>query len=186
MAAAATEYRCFVGGLAWSTSDQGLEDAFSPFGELIECKVINHRETGKSRGFGFVTFSNEQSMIDAIEGMNGKDLDGRSISVHPAHTRSGSGGGANGGSGFRGSNGSGGNYAGGSRFNNDRESGYGRRSNDTGYGGGSGRDRSYGGGYGEGARRANNGDGGGGSNFGWNNRYGGSGGAGPDSGSWRK
>ncbi|THG07418.1 hypothetical protein TEA_025531 [Camellia sinensis var. sinensis] len=64
------EYRCFVGGLAWTTDDQSLERAFSQFGEVIESKIINDRETGRSRGFGFVTFKDEQSMRDAIEGMN--------------------------------------------------------------------------------------------------------------------
>ncbi|KAK4747752.1 hypothetical protein SAY87_014338 [Trapa incisa] len=71
MASADIEYRCFVGGLAWATDDQSLERAFSTYGEILESKVINDRETGRSRGFGFVTFSNEKSMRDAIEGMNG-------------------------------------------------------------------------------------------------------------------
>ncbi|KAI8013283.1 hypothetical protein LOK49_LG05G01972 [Camellia lanceoleosa] len=73
--AAEVEYRCFVGGLAWATDDHALEKAFSQFGEILESKIINDRETGRSRGFGFVTFKDEQSMRDAIEGMNGQDLD---------------------------------------------------------------------------------------------------------------
>ncbi|KAL7206722.1 hypothetical protein ACSBR2_019437 [Camellia fascicularis] len=107
------EYRCFVGGLAWTTDDQSLERAFSQFGEVIESKIINDRETGRSRGFGFVTFKDEQSMRDAIEGMNGQDLDGRNITVNEAQSR-GSGGGYGGGGGRdRGYGGSGG---GGSRY----------------------------------------------------------------------
>uniref|UniRef100_A0A0D3FM91 RRM domain-containing protein n=1 Tax=Oryza barthii TaxID=65489 RepID=A0A0D3FM91_9ORYZ len=82
MAAPDVEYRCFVGGLAWATDDRSLEAAFSTYGEILDSKIINDRETGRSRGFGFVTFSSEQSMRDAIEGMNGKELDGRNITNH--------------------------------------------------------------------------------------------------------
>ncbi|KAF9684364.1 hypothetical protein SADUNF_Sadunf04G0110600 [Salix dunnii] len=77
--AAEVEYRCFVGGLAWATTDQSLQEAFSQYGEIIDSKIINDRETGRSRGFGFVTFNNEKAMRDAIDGMNGQDLDGRNI-----------------------------------------------------------------------------------------------------------
>ncbi|KAI3888136.1 hypothetical protein MKX03_037547, partial [Papaver bracteatum] len=81
------EYRCFVGGLAWATNDDSLTKAFSTFGDVVESKIINDRETGRSRGFGFVTFANEQSMRDAIEGMNGQNLDGRNITVNEAQSR---------------------------------------------------------------------------------------------------
>ncbi|XP_024965301.1 glycine-rich RNA-binding protein GRP2A-like isoform X2 [Cynara cardunculus var. scolymus] len=97
MAAADVEYRCFVGGLAWATSDRSLEEAFSQYGEIIDSKIINDRETGRSRGFGFVTFKDEQSLRDAIEGMNGQSLDGRNITVNEAQSRSGGGGGGGGG-----------------------------------------------------------------------------------------
>ncbi|KAL0365524.1 UNVERIFIED_CONTAM: Glycine-rich RNA-binding protein GRP1A [Sesamum angustifolium] len=93
MAAAAVEFRCFVGGLAWGTTDQSLGQAFSQYGEVLDSKIINDRETGRSRGFGFVTFRDEQSMRDAIEAMNGQDLDGRSITVNEAQSRGGGGGG---------------------------------------------------------------------------------------------
>ncbi|KAM0907987.1 hypothetical protein ACQ4PT_015765 [Festuca glaucescens] len=133
----AEEYRCFVGGLAWATNDQSLEQAFSQFGEITDCKIINDRETGRSRGFGFVTFSNAESMKNAIEGMNGQDLDGRNITVNEAQSRSGGGGG--GGGGYRGGGGGG---------------GYGqRREGGGGYGGGGGgygQGREGGGGYGGG------------------------------------
>nr|AFK44852.1 unknown [Lotus japonicus] len=59
MASAEIEFRCFVGGLAWATDNEALEKAFSPYGEIVESKVINDRETGRSRGFGFVTFASE-------------------------------------------------------------------------------------------------------------------------------
>uniref|UniRef100_A0A803QY12 RRM domain-containing protein n=1 Tax=Cannabis sativa TaxID=3483 RepID=A0A803QY12_CANSA len=97
MGSADVEYRCFVGGLAWATDSKSLEDAFSTFGEILESKIINDRETGRSRGFGFVTFSNEKAMRDAIEGMNGQDLDGRNITVNEAQSRGSGGGGGGGG-----------------------------------------------------------------------------------------
>ncbi|KAL8116156.1 hypothetical protein AgCh_022598 [Apium graveolens] len=93
---AEVEYRCFVGGLAWATTDVSLENAFSQFGDITDSKIINDRETGRSRGFGFVTFKDEKSMRDAIEGMNGQELDGRNITVNEAQSR-GSGGGGGGG-----------------------------------------------------------------------------------------
>ncbi|KAI6677754.1 hypothetical protein NL676_038550 [Syzygium grande] len=151
MASAEVEFRCFVGGLAWATDDQSLERAFSQFGEILESKVINDRETGRSRGFGFVTFGNEKAMRDAIDGMNGQNLDGRNITVNEAQSRSGGGGG--GGGGF--SRGGGGGYGGGRR-----EGGGGYNRGGGGYGGGGGggygggRDRGYGdGGYGGGGSR---------------------------------
>ncbi|OVA07030.1 RNA recognition motif domain [Macleaya cordata] len=117
MGSADVEYRCFVGGLAWATDDQSLEKAFSSFGEVVESKIINDRETGRSRGFGFVTFSNEQSMRDAIEGMNGQNLDGRNITVNEAQSRgSGGGGGSGGGYGGGRREGGGGGYGGGERY----------------------------------------------------------------------
>ncbi|XP_073005147.1 glycine-rich RNA-binding protein GRP1A-like [Typha latifolia] len=158
---AEVEYRCFVGGLAWATDDRALEEAFKPYGEILESKIINDRETGRSRGFGFVTFANEQSMREAIEGMNGKNLDGRSITVNEAQSR-GSGGGGGGGYGGQRRGGGGGGYGG----------GYSR--GEGGYGGG--RDRSYGGGGGGGG-----GYGGGGYDGG--SRY--SRGGGASDGSWR-
>ncbi|CAM8937863.1 unnamed protein product [Rhodiola kirilowii] len=137
------EYRCFVGGLAWATDDHALEKAFSQFGDVLESKIINDRETGRSRGFGFVTFGSEQSMKDAIEGMNGQDLDGRNITVNEAQSR-GSGGGRGGG-GFR--SGSGGGYVGGRL-----EGGGGFSRGGGGYGGGGGEYGAGGGGGGYGGR----------------------------------
>ena len=157
--AAEVEFRCFVGGLAWATDDNALERAFSQFGEVIESKIINDRETGRSRGFGFVTFKDEQSMRDAIEGMNGQDLDGRNITVNEAQSR-GSGGG---GGGFRSGGGGGGR----------RDGGYSRGGG--GYGGGGGGYGGGGGGYG-GSRDRGYGSSGG-------SRY--SRGGGGSDGSWR-
>ncbi|XP_031120203.1 glycine-rich RNA-binding protein-like [Ipomoea triloba] len=72
-------------GLAWATIESSLHDALSSFGKVLESK------TGKSRGFGFVTFKDEQPMSDAIEGMNGQSLDGHNITVNEAQS-CGSGG----------------------------------------------------------------------------------------------
>ncbi|XP_064992789.1 glycine-rich RNA-binding protein RZ1A-like [Musa acuminata AAA Group] len=78
------EYCCFIGSLSWSTTDGGLKDAFHKFGHLVEAKVVVDKFSGRSRGFGFVTFDDKNAMEDAIEAMNGMDLDGRSITVERA------------------------------------------------------------------------------------------------------
>jgi len=159
---AESEYRCFVGGLAWTTDGSSLEKAFSQFGDVIDSKIINDRETGRSRGFGFVTFGNEQAMKDAIEGMNGQDLDGRNITVNEAQSRGGGGGGQRreggggyGGGGFGGQRRDGGGYGGNSG------GGYGRGGGGGRYGGGSE------GGYGGGGPRYSSG--GGASDGNWRN-----------------
>lgn len=78
------EYRCFVGGLSWNTKDDDLRDAFKQYGRLSEAKVVVDRESGRSRGFGFVTFDDKKGMEEAIDAMNGIDLDGRNITVDKA------------------------------------------------------------------------------------------------------
>ena len=91
--------KLFVGGLAWATDDAGLAEAFRQFGEIAEAKVITDRDTGRSRGFGFVTFEDEGAAQQALEGMNGRELDGRTLRVDlateqaPRRERSGGGGG---------------------------------------------------------------------------------------------
>lgn len=89
--------KLFVGGLAWATDDQGLREAFEAFGQVIDAKVISDRETGRSRGFGFVTFSEASDANDAIEQMDGADLDGRRVNVSEARERRDGGGGGGGG-----------------------------------------------------------------------------------------
>ncbi|PON56557.1 Splicing factor-like protein [Trema orientale] len=86
------EYRCFIGGLSWSTSDRGLKDAFEKFGKLVEAKVVVDKFSGRSRGFGFVTFDDKKAMEEAIEAMNGMDLDGRTITVDKAQPHQGGSG----------------------------------------------------------------------------------------------
>ncbi|KAJ7287987.1 hypothetical protein O6H91_Y187400 [Diphasiastrum complanatum] len=86
-AAPSEEYCCFVGGLSWSTTDKGLENAFRPYGNVIDAKVILDRDTGRSRGFGFVTFGDEHSLHEAIDRLHLKEIDGRQISVNRAMPR---------------------------------------------------------------------------------------------------
>jgi len=117
--------KLFVGGLSWNTTDEGLREAFSRFGEIIEAKVISDRETGRSRGFGFVTLADSTAAQNAIREMDGSSLDGRNIRVNEAQDngRGGGGGGGRGGGGGGGGRFGGGGGGGGGR---DRDRGGGR------------------------------------------------------------
>ncbi len=88
--------KLFIGSLAWATDSSGLQAAFSRFGDIEEAIVISDRETGRSRGFGFVTFTDEGSTQQAIAEMNGSELDGRPIVVNEAREQSPGGGGGGG------------------------------------------------------------------------------------------
>jgi len=136
--------KLFVGGLAWATTDEGLRDAFSQFGDVTDAKVVMDRDTGRSRGFGFVTFAEADAAQAAITGMDGQDLDGRTIRVNEAEDRGGSrgprGGGerrGGGGGGYGGGRGGGGGYGGGGGGYGGGGGGYGGRG---GGGGGYGRE----------------------------------------------
>lgn len=100
--------KLFVGSLSWNTDDAGLHQAFERFGEVVDAKVITDRETGRSRGFGFVTFAEGAHADTAMQEMNGTELDGRTINVNEARERSFGGGGGGGGRGGRGGGGGGG------------------------------------------------------------------------------
>ncbi len=89
--------KLFVGGLSWDTDDASLLSAFQPFGEVREAKVITDRDTGRSRGFGFVTFSDRTSAQNAIEAMDGAAIDGRNVRVNEAEDKRRGGGGGGGG-----------------------------------------------------------------------------------------
>ena len=93
--------KLFVGGLSWDTSDDGLRNAFEEYGQVVEAKVITDRDTGRSRGFGFVTMGNESEAQNAMREMDGVTLDGRSIRVNEANDRGPRGGGGGGGGGGR-------------------------------------------------------------------------------------
>ncbi|CAK9159355.1 unnamed protein product, partial [Ilex paraguariensis] len=84
------EYRCFIGGLSWSTSDRDLKKAFEKFGHLLEANAVFDKASEHSCGFGFVTFDDKKAMEDAIEAMHEMDLDGRTITVDKARPNQGS------------------------------------------------------------------------------------------------
>jgi cold-inducible RNA-binding protein len=94
--------KLFVGGLSWNTDDAGLRAAFERFGDIEEAKVIQDRDTGRSRGFGFVTYADGKAAEGAIAQMDGTELDGRTINVNEAQDRPRRGGGGGGGGGFGG------------------------------------------------------------------------------------
>ena len=90
--------KLFVGGLSWDTTDDGLRQAFASYGEITEAKVITERDSGRSRGFGFVTFAQDDDAKTAISKMDGTSLDGKTIKVNEAQEKSPRGGGRSGGS----------------------------------------------------------------------------------------
>ncbi len=98
--------KLFVGGLSWDTNDNSLRDAFAVHGEITEAKVITDRDTGRSRGFGFVTFAKDEDAKTAISKLDGTSLDGKTIKVNEAQERSPRPGGRSGG-GFGGGRGGG-------------------------------------------------------------------------------
>ena len=86
--------KLFVGGLSWNTDEDLLREAFERFGAVEEARVITDRETGRSRGFGFVTLDNPEAAQSAISAMDGTDLDGRTIKVNIAQDKPRGGGGS--------------------------------------------------------------------------------------------
>lgn len=79
--------RLFVGGLSWDTTEDGLRKAFGAHGEVVDAFVVKDRDTGDSRGFGFVTMKNRRDASKAIEELNDSELDGRTIVVNVATER---------------------------------------------------------------------------------------------------
>jgi hypothetical protein len=79
--------KLFVGGLSWDTTTEDLSTAFSKFGAVIDATVILDRTTGRSRGFGFVTFEKPPDAMEAVKQMNGAELDGRILKVNLAESR---------------------------------------------------------------------------------------------------
>jgi RNA recognition motif-containing protein len=112
--------KLYVGNLPYSVSDSDLQAMFEPFGTVESAQVIVDRDTGRSKGFGFVEMSNPQEGQAAIEGMHDKDMNGRKLVVNEARPREerpggrgGYGGGGGGGGGRGGRGGGGGGYGGG-------------------------------------------------------------------------
>ncbi|MDM0039949.1 RNA-binding protein [Variovorax sp. J22G21] len=106
--------KLYVGNLSYSIRDNDLEQAFGQYGSVSSAKVMMERDTGRSKGFGFVEMGTDAEALAAIEGMNGHALDGRSLTVNearpmePRPAGGGFGGGRSGGGGGGGYNGGGG------------------------------------------------------------------------------
>jgi hypothetical protein len=160
--------KLYVGNLAYSVRDESLQESFGQFGTVTSAKVMMDRETGRSKGFGFVEMGSDAEAQAAINGMNGQALEGRAIVVNEARPREerpgGFGGGGGGGRG--GFGGGGGGYGGGGGRSGGGGYGGGGGGGGGGYGGGGG--RSGGGGYGGGGGRSGGGGygGGGGGSYG--------------------
>ncbi|KAG9316419.1 hypothetical protein JVU11DRAFT_2453 [Chiua virens] len=111
--------KIYVGNLSWNTTDDALRQAFSPFGQVLDSIVMRDRDTGRSRGFGFVTYGSPDEASAAISALNEQELDGRRVKVNLANARTGGGGPASSGS-FGGAPGGfaayGGGYAGGQAY----------------------------------------------------------------------
>ena len=140
--------KLYVGNLPYTVRDEDLQQSFGEFGSITSAKVMMERDTGRSKGFGFVEMGSDAEAQAAINGMNGQPLGGRSLVVNearpmePRPPRSGGGG----------YGGGGGGYGGGGREGGGGGYGGGGRDGGGGYGGGGGR-REGGGGYGGGGRR---------------------------------
>lgn len=93
----------YVGNVSFSTTDEDLRNAFAPFGEVASAQVITDRETGRSRGFGFVEMPDKDQALAAIKGLNETELNGRKLNINearPRDNRDGGGGGRRSGGGF--------------------------------------------------------------------------------------
>jgi len=111
--------KLFVGNLSFNTTQNDLQDAFAAFGTVTETNLMTDRETGRPRGFGFITMGTDEEAQAAIAGLHGRDMDGRALTVNvakPREERTG-GGGRSGGGGYGGGGGrsGGGGYGGGGR-----------------------------------------------------------------------
>jgi RNA recognition motif-containing protein len=159
--------KLYVGNLAYSVRDESLQDAFSQFGTVTSAKVMMDRDTGRSKGFGFVEMGSDAEAQAAINGMNGQALEGRAIVVNEARPREDRPGG------FRSGGGGGGGYGGGGGGGYGGGGG-GRSGGGGGYGGSGG--GGYGGGGGGGGRSPYGSGGGGRSGGGGGGSYGGGGG----------
>lgn len=104
--------RLYVGNLAYSVTEAELRDAFAEAGNVADVKVVLDRESGRPRGFAFVEMSTDEEASNAMGKLNGRDLQGRTISVSEARERTGGGGGGGGGGG-RGHGGGRGGFGGG-------------------------------------------------------------------------
>ena len=155
--------KLYVGNLSYNVRDDDLQQAFAQYGTVSSAKVMMDRDTGRSKGFGFVEMGSDPEAQAAINGMNGQALDGRAIVVNEARPREErpggfGGGGSRGGFGGGGGTGGGG-FGGGGRSGGGGGGGYG--GGGGGYGGGGGGRSGGGGGYGGGGGGRSGGGGGG-------------------------
>jgi hypothetical protein len=163
--------KLYVGNLPYQVRDSDLEQAFGQFGQVTSAKVMMERETGRSKGFGFVEMGSDAEAQAAIEGMNGQSMGGRSVVVNEARPMEnrprgfGSGGGGSGGGGGYGGGGGGGGRSGGGGYGG---GGGGRSGGGGGYGGGGGggQDGGFRSPYGAGPRGGGRSGGGGGGGYG--------------------
>ena len=86
----------YAGNLAYSITDQSLQETFEEFGAVDSARVIQDRDSGRSKGFGFVEMSNDDEARTAIETLNGKEVDGRAMTVNEARPKPQGGGGGGG------------------------------------------------------------------------------------------
>lgn len=84
--------RLYVGNLSFNTTELELRETFSQYGTVAEAKLVTERETGRPRGFAFVEMGSEQDAQRAIDELNGRELDGRALTVNEARERTGGGG----------------------------------------------------------------------------------------------
>jgi RNA recognition motif-containing protein len=144
--------KLFIGSLSFKTDDEGLEEHFKTAGDVKSAKVVTDRETGRSRGFGFVEMASKADAENAIKKLDGKELDGRTLAVsiaQPSKPREGGAGGGfrrspgGGGGGFAGRGGNGGGFAGRGRDGGGGFAGRGGRDGGGGRGGNSGGGRGW-------------------------------------------
>ena len=145
--------KLYVGNLSYSVDSSELEQLFAQYGQVTSAQIISDRETGRSKGFGFVEMGNDDEAESAVNALNGQQHGGRALTVNEARPREDRGGGGGGGRGGYGGGGGGGSYGGG---------GGGGRSGGGGYGGGGG---------GRGGSSGGRGGGGGGYGGGGRDRY---------------
>jgi RNA recognition motif-containing protein len=107
--------KLYVGNLGYGVTDSDLEKLFQPHGTVQSAQVIMDRDTGRSKGFGFVEMGSDQEAQAAIAALNGQEVDGRNLTVNEAKPREDRGGGGRGGFGGGGRGGSGGHGGGGGR-----------------------------------------------------------------------
>lgn len=127
----------YVGNLPFNTSEEDLRQIFAAYGQVNSAAIIKDKMTGRSRGFGFVEMANDAEAREAIAGLNGTEMDGRTLTVNEARPRTEGGGGGRrpGGGGNRGGYG-GGSRGGGGGYGDRRGSGGGSRRGGSGGGGG--------------------------------------------------